>query len=301
MTTARQKHTASKHRKRVLIVLAVLSLVVIIPTTALAYVGFVPVLTPLLKSNQPVDLGVEYSAADFRSLQQKAQLNVGNFDQTQGLSQDIEKTAPGKQLVLYGAVSNQTTLTQQELTAFINMMPWTNSPLSNAQIRLSNGAFEFSGNIKSAYISDLIKTAYAEADYGGLNPALKLAARLYDPAVYIKANISATNVNSGPARGQLILKITALKVNRFDLSSDVSNMNEIKVTIPEGSHEQGTPYSVSTLSVLDGSLDVYGTLPTSFNVGNGDPAVICTNNHGTSIVSLNTVNGRIGSTTKYCQ
>jgi hypothetical protein len=254
-----------------------------------------------MRTNKPVDLGVNYTAEDFRNLQRKTNLEVSNFDKTHGTPQDIDQVDPGVQLVMLGANTTEVTVTQEELTALLNMMPWTASPLSNSQLRISDGTFEFSGNIKSAYVSDLIRTIYPTTDYEQLNPILKLAGHLYNPAVYLKANISSANVTGGPSHGQLTMKIIALRVNHMDLADQVASMNELKVTVPEGSHEQGIAYSLSSLVASAGNVKLYGTMPSALSVGGGTPDVLCENIHGSSLVSLNAVNGRIGSTLKYCQ
>lgn len=295
------KQSKPKYTKRTLIILlAALLVIVITPTTTLAYMGFVPVATELTGTNRPVDLGIQYSTADFKSAQKKTMIAVSNFDNSEGISQGIG-VAPGIHLVISGANSIQVTLTQEELTAFINLLPWTVSPLMNAQVRLNNdGTVEFSGNVDSNYVSDLIKMVYPSGDYEQLNPILKLADYLHNPAVYVKASISSINMEDGPAHGQLTLKVLALKVNRMDLTEDVSTMNEITTTVAEGNNEQGIAYSLSSLSVSDKQVQFYGTIPANFNVGGSDPSVICENLHEGSLISLNAVDGRIGSVLKYC-
>jgi hypothetical protein len=256
-----------------------------------------------MRTNKPVDLGVKYSAEDFDRLGDNNALGVvvDNYDQAPGLSENIASTPPGSKLVVFGARTNEATLTQEELTAFVNMIPWTNSPLSNSQIRLNNGAFEFSGNVKTRYVSNLIKTLYPTGNYGELSPLLKLAAHLQNPALYTKMSVSVDNEAGGPAHGHLHLKVLALKVDRTDLSKDVSKMNAIDMNVGEASWARGLGFSLGLLTISNGQLDVYGTIPTGFAVGDGDPGAICKNYHGGPLLSLSPVNGGISSVLKNCE
>jgi hypothetical protein len=287
--------------KKIILMLCIILIVVLVPTvSAAAYAGFVPGVTELMKMNKPVDLGVRYSVADFKQIQTSTNslaLNVGNFS---GPANDITGVSPGKNLVVYGANTTQFTLTQEELTAFINMVPWTGSPLSNSQIRLeANGVFEFSGNVNAAYISSLIKTLYPSSDLGRLSFVARLASYLQNPAVYIKGQLSSTGTGD-PNHGNLNFKVLALKVNRTDLSTRVSDINEVNVPIGHGSNAQGIPYSVSSLTISNGQLSYYGNAPADLGVGNSNPDQICSNYHGGSLLSLSNVGGRIGSILKYC-
>jgi hypothetical protein len=302
ITATSRKHGRSK-KKLIIIGLVVFLVVIVLPTTALAYVGFIPGVTELMHTNKPVDLGVTYTAADFNSLSDNNAFGIGveNYDKSAGTPQNITNVASGSKLVIYGGRTNQATLTQQQLTAFVDMMPWTNSPLSNSQIRLSNGIFEFSGNVKSRYVSNLIKAVYPSGNYGQLSPLIKLASHLQNPAVYTKMSVSVDNTANGPAHGRLQLKVLALKVNRIDLSKDVSNMKAIDINVGESSWARGIGFSLGSLMVSNGQVDVYGTVPTNFAVGEGNPGAICNNYHGGSLLSLSPVSGIIGSVLKYCE
>jgi hypothetical protein len=136
VVTHSKKQSKPKHTKRTLIiVLAVLLVIVVLPTTALAYMGFVPVATEIVGTNKPVDLGVKYSVDDFKSLEKKTLLSVNNYDNPGGSSKGIG-VPEGAQLVIYGTNTIQATPTQEELTAFLNLVPWTVPPVSNTQIRV---------------------------------------------------------------------------------------------------------------------------------------------------------------------
>lgn len=299
-TSIAKKTTTSKNKKIALLALCVL-VFLLIPATVLAYVGFVPVATNLMGTNKPVDLGVKYSETDFEQFQKNTQSTVSNFDGTPTTSKDTSHVASGTQLVLYGANSIQTNVTQEQLTAFLNMTPWKESPLSNTQVRFTDGTVEFSGNMKSDYVSALIHSLFPQGTNENLSPFIKLAGALYNPAVYAKFKISSVNTSSGPSHGQLSFEMIALKVNRMDLTNHLANANILHATIGEGSIPQGIPYSLSSLTVSNGNLDMYGTLPSNYSVGSGNPAAICNGFHGGSLLSLNSFHGKIGTTLKYCQ
>ncbi|MBX4190515.1 hypothetical protein KW794_00305 [Candidatus Saccharibacteria bacterium] len=298
---AKNKSSFLKHKKQAVVISAIVFVFVLMPVAALAYVGFVPGVTELMGTNNPVDLGVSYSAADFHRLQQNALFNVSNFGQSDTSVKNIENISSGPQLVIAGANSVQTTATQQELTAFVNMVPWTGTPLSNSQLRFSDGAVEYSGNIGSAYASDLIKSIYPQNDYGQLGFLVRMAGHLHNPAVYVKFGVSVANTSNGPSHGQLSLRVLSLKVNRTDLSNDVNNLNSISLSIPEGDYAQGIAFSLSSLAVSSGQLSFYGTIPSQFSVGSGDSSALCNDNHGSSLVSLDAINGHIGSVLKHCE
>jgi hypothetical protein len=206
---------SSHKKKKIAIIVGCALALVLIPATALAYVGFIPGATNLMGTNTPVDLGVKYAEADFRQFQNKTLSTVSNFDGTPAAPDDKSGVAPGVQLVLYGTNTVQTNVSQEELTAFLNMTPWTASPLSHSQVRFSDGTVEFSGNVKAAYVSQLIDSLYPNGTNENLNPLIKLAGHLYNPAVYAKFNISSVSTVNGPSHGQLSFKLLALKVNQI--------------------------------------------------------------------------------------
>lgn len=290
-----------KHKKLITILAVCVFVFVLMPLTALAYLGFVPGMTELMHTNKPVNLGVSYGAADFHQLEQNALFSVSNFNDTSSMPKNVENLSPGSKVVIASANSIQTTVTQSQLTAFVNMIPWSGSPLSNSQLRLSDGTVEFSGNVHASYIANLIKTNYPQAKYGQLSFLVRLASHLHNPAVYAKFSVSAVNTTGGPGRGQFYLKMLALKVNRINLSDKVASMKPVNVTVPEGDGIHTLPYSLSSLAVSNGQLNFYGTIPAEFSVGAGDPSALCNQNHGGSLVSLDTTNGRIGSAIKTCQ
>jgi len=294
--------TPIRNHKKLTTLIAGVLVILLIPATALAYVGFVPGLTEAMGINKPVDLGVQYTSADLSSLVSGNSLNLtfGNYDSSGLTQKNITDLSPGPDLIVSGPDSNTATFTQAELTALINKLPWTNSPLSNSQIRLSDGTVEFSGNVKSWYLADLVKSLYPNGNYGAMSPFLKLASHLDDPAIYAKMNVSVDDVSGAPGYGQLHLKMLALRINRIDLTSNVSKMNAINATVGAGSQQQSLAFSVGSLTVSDGQLQVYGTLPTHYDVGSGDPSVICADYHGGSLLSLNPIDGRIGSVAKSC-
>lgn len=289
-----------KHKK-LIIVLLVLFLIIAVPAISVAaYAGFVPGLTEAMATNKPEDLGVRYTAADFAQIQNDTNhltLNVTNFDSD---TKNIASVTPGSTLVIYGANSTQFSLSQEELTAFVNMLPWTASPLKNTQIRLSNDdTLELSSNISAAYVSDLIRTLDPAHTNNQLNFAAGLANHLHNPAVYARMHISSAS-DGDPGHGTLHFTLLALKVNRMDLTDRVQNMQPITMRTGHGNNELGIPYSLSLLSISGGRMTYYGNAPAIFAVGDGDPGVICSHNHASSLLSLSPQNGHIGTVTTTC-
>lgn len=295
------KPAGVKSRKRLILkITGITACVVLVVVAILGYIGFIPGVAEAMQTNKPVDLDVRYTAADYKSLMYPNSdgVQVSNFDYLTGASKTT--TASGSKLVVYGGDTNQNTFTQEQLTAFLNTLPWTGSPLSNSQVRLTNGTVEYSGNVQAWYVSSLVKSLYPSGNYGQLGPFISLASHLDDPAVYVKAQVSVDNVTDNPSHGRLHLKVLALKINRMDLTSDVANMKPLDMSVGEASWQKGLGYSLGWLKISDGKVDTYGTIPTSFSVGNGDPNVECTDYHGGSLIALSPIDGHIGTELKQC-
>lgn len=83
-----QKQAGTKHKKLILLVACAVLVLVLVPVTALAYIGSVPGLTEVMGANKPADLGVRYTSADLNSLVSGSSPNLtfGNYDSS-GLTQ----------------------------------------------------------------------------------------------------------------------------------------------------------------------------------------------------------------------
>lgn len=118
--------------------LLILLFLVVVVGLGLGYLGVVPILSSVMGSNKPKDLGVTYSEQDLQQAQAKTKV------QGETLTQADNPTGSG--LVYEGTQSAELTLTSQEITALANSSRWKYNPLSQVQVRINeDGSAEASG------------------------------------------------------------------------------------------------------------------------------------------------------------
>jgi len=170
--------------------LITLGAIVIVAVVVLGYLGFIPGVSNLFGSNKPKDLGVTYTAADYASAHAR-----------NGTTHTILPAGSVPSIVFSGSHPVNTTYTQAEINALINMRDWESYPLKDCQLRINpDNTVEFSGII----ITDRI-TGYLE----GLNEDEDALSAITDyleyipgdPAFYAKGTTVVSN-------GQIITPIS---------------------------------------------------------------------------------------------
>ncbi len=116
-----------------------LFIVVVIAIVILGYLGFIPILSDLMGSTKPRDLGIKYTQADYDSAGVKNKVKIIVVDS----APDIQSS-----IICFGSQAIEASFTQEELTARINMnsQNWKYFPVKNVQVKINqDGTAESSG------------------------------------------------------------------------------------------------------------------------------------------------------------
>jgi hypothetical protein len=254
-TSIKEPAVIKHHRKWPWVVGILIVIFIIAPILVIGWLGFMPGVSSWMGATKPVDLGVKYTAADYASYQIKT---GGQFLDYVNAPDNPAK--PGKKLVFADPKFMDVSLTQEEITATLNSIGWEGRPLTNTQVRLSNGAIEVSGNLNTGRIYDFVNLVGGVGyDQGSINKALSWAKRLGGtPPVYIKANVSAVS-------NSFNLNIVSVKVGRISAPKNVAQK-----VLSSGTNSAvsglGDRFNAQSLTIQNGSLQFIGTSPTSVYV-----------------------------------
>jgi hypothetical protein len=244
-----------KRRRKWPWVVSVLILVfIVVPIIVLGYLGFIPGLSSLMGATKARDLGVRYSEADYISYQTKT---GGQFlDYANAPASAIN---PAKKTIFADPKYMDVNLTQEEITATINLAGWSRMPITNAQVRFGDGTVEISGNIKMDQISNFVSfiggVGYNQSD---IDKALGWGKRLVgSPPIYVRANASVTN-------NVLSMQVEQVQIGRFNAPLDIASkvLNTGTVNAMNGTYG----FNAGSVSFSNGQLHFAGTSPTAVYV-----------------------------------
>jgi len=214
----------------------------------LGYLGFVPGVSNLFGSNQPKDLGVIYTEADYASAHAR-----------NGTTHTILPDAlnPEDSIKFSGQHQVNTTYTQAEFNALINYRDWEYYPLRDCQFRINqDGTLEFTGIIIKNRINGYMEAL--GADENSLNTILGYLK--YIPgnvAFYTKGKFEIIN-------GQIInTNVDTFKIGNLSLTGQVEDNLS---SIISGAYSQMNSYpgfTIKTLTFNNGQVQFEGTLPDS--------------------------------------
>lgn len=250
----RQQPKAKKHHRLWPWIVGIIVIILLIPVLVLGYLGFMPGVSSLFGANNPKDLGVHWTAADYASYQQKTGAQFLNF-----ANAPDNPAKPGKKIVFADPKQMDLALTQSEVTATINSVGWVWMPLKDVQVKFDNGAVEVSGKLNTANIANFVKFIGGVGyDQSQVDKALSWVKRFAgDPAIYIKANASVVNNN-------LSLQIVQAKVGRLSVPLDVAGK---VLNAGTGSIEHNAiGYNVQNATFSNGQLHFTGISPTTIYV-----------------------------------
>ncbi len=118
------------------IALAVIGMILVGIVLVAAYFGFVPILSDLMGTNKPMDLGVTYSNADYMSGLQKIPGHSVTNPEYMCITCPITST---------GSVPTDNMFTQEEFTAQMNKVNSEKGPLKDIQVKFNqDGTIEAS-------------------------------------------------------------------------------------------------------------------------------------------------------------
>jgi hypothetical protein len=248
------KSEAKKRRKWPWVVGSLVLVFIVIPVLVLGYLGFVPGLSGLMGATKPKDLGVRYSQADFTSYQQKTGRQFLDF-----ANAPANPLKPGKKTIFADPQPQNTATTQEEITAAINLVGWSDMPITNAQVRFGDGTVEMSGNIDLDQVSNFVSfiggVGYSQTD---IDKALSWGKRLAgNPPIYIRASAAVTN-------NVLAMQVQQVQIGRFNAPLDTANTVLSTGTINALKNTYGLDIQSATFS--NGQLHFAGTAPTTVYV-----------------------------------
>lgn len=248
------KPGVKKHRKWPWVVSALVLVFIVIPVFVLGYLGFVPGLSSLMGATKARDLGVRYTEADYVSYQTKT---GGQF--LDYVNAPTNLLSPGKKTIFANPEYMNVSLTQEEITAAINLIGWSWMPLANAQVRLGDGTIEISGNLNVDQISNFVDFIGGVGyDQASIDNALSWGKRLAgNPPVYIKAAVSVTN-------NVLNMNVEQVKVGRLSVPMDIAGKVLNSGTVNALDNTYGLNTESATIS--SDQLHFVGTSPTTIYV-----------------------------------
>jgi hypothetical protein len=251
----KETKTNKKSHKLLFSILAVVAVLILIPVFIAGWLGFVPGLSNILGANNPRDLGVVYTEADYNSYLEKTGADFIDFSEA-----PVNPNNPDKKVIFADpkTVTNQE-FTQEELTAAINSVGWAWMPLKNAQVKFTDDTVEVSGNLNIENIDKFIAfiggVGYSNED---VDTAISWGKRLVGEApVYIKANASVVN-------DQLTFNLQEAQIGRYTLPSDISS--KVLSTGTTNAVVRADDFEATLAQPVDGALLFSGTYPTTVYV-----------------------------------
>ena len=208
--------------------------------------GFVPVLSTILGTNKPKDLGIKFTDADLAKAKEKAGVTVVELP---------KDTLPENSYSLSGQKAASFTLTSEEATAIIKADTCKYCAFSNVQLRLNpDGTMESTGMVDMSLLMGFAKSlGYATDDVD------KALAEYHIPKIdmpfYIKGTGSIID-------NKVTVNVQSLQAGRVSVPSGIlsSNMGRINSFAADVVGRQ-TGFSAKKW-VVEGSKIVFdGTMP----------------------------------------
>ena len=225
-----------------------LTVTVIIAALVLGYFGFIPVVSDLMGSNTPRDLGVQATSTSIASVNAKLGVSYSVLPANAEGAASLSET---------GSQPVSVALSSEEVTALINdhASKWKYYPVDDVQVRINpDNTIELSGVLRvdrwSGY-ADAI--ALPESVRAEIRPYLGYVRT--NPAIYMKGTITlqgyAQMSTSELAIGRV--PVPADQVNQYDgileyFAQDVTNLYQIHL---------------SQVYASGGQLVIVGTIPTN--------------------------------------
>lgn len=244
---------------------------IIIILLILGYFGFVPVISDIMGTNKPKDLGVTFTEKDFESARSKTGVKY------QTLTGDLK---PEESLKYSGKRNVRMELSSSELTALIYERKWRYYPMKNWTVRINeDGTVETSGQILTNKLMDCLKAFGISLEtslnelyikYGVIgslqNPQIeRFYSLLNQISRFIKSNPSFYIKGKAEIKNNKItlLEIQSVYLGKLNLTSTVNKyVGEIKSFIEEIINNTPGLY-VTSLTFQDMKLKFVGTLPTT--------------------------------------
>ncbi|MFH0876077.1 MAG: hypothetical protein V1859_09135 [archaeon] len=243
-----EKHSQQIHhetRKPKHTFLKIGALMFIVAILALGYLGFIPILSPLIGANKPKDLGIKATEADFASASAKLgrsreSLPVGN--------------TPEQSLKFSGSHNVNAIFTSEEVTATMQSRDYKYNPIGkNFQAKFSDdGTVEMSGTLQLQNFIEYGKAARIPDDQ--VDAVMdKASLVLVNPSFYVKGEGKVVN-------NRLTYDVEKIEIGKFSIpvslfpENKISNFVEDRIDAIPG-------LNVDSLTIEKEGLSFKGTYP----------------------------------------
>lgn len=244
--------------KKVLLIIAIIIVVIVLGLVlALGYFGFIPSISKLLGTDQPRDLGIEYTDEDLKSVTKKTKAEVKVL---------IKSQKPEQSLKTSGIKKAEFEMNSAEFTALANhyAQNWEYYPAESMQIKLNDdGTGECSGLARVDKLIGYIQATgnnYSEEDIQKALDYLRLSKRDTIP-FYFKI--------SGKAQNNQIkeLKAEKLEIGRFSVPlSIVESIIPQATTFGNDQINDFQGLEIKDGSIKDGKIKYSGTVPAKVEI-----------------------------------
>jgi hypothetical protein len=195
-------------------------------TLTVGYLGFIPGVSDVMGTNKPIDLGVEYTAMDLNSANQK-------------LSELYSASKP-----------TQIQLTSNELTALLASQSERSEsiPLQQPQVKVTETGVQVSGILDVEKFSKITETSK-------LSSSLK--SQIETAASFVKTNPSIyMDMSIGIQDGELQTTINSVKIGQVNISREQlkSNTDMLTEEIKQGLESSGI--KIQSLKTVDGKMGI---------------------------------------------
>ncbi len=191
----------------------------------LGYLGFIPGLSTIMKTDRPRDLGISYTEADFTKYNEKVGATVKPLDETKN---------PGKNFVFSEPKELDVTLTAEECSARLNYAKWKYMPVTNLQVKFNDdSSLEVSGNLIVENIPQLLSASGYKISNEQLNNLIgKIDGLPINPTFYAKAKPQVANNKATVAIESLEVGKLSIDPNKYDGNELATELvNQIFTTV----------------------------------------------------------------------
>jgi hypothetical protein len=240
-----EKNEGNKEKKNFPVFLFIVGIMVLIPLLVLGFLGFVPIVSDIMGTNRPRDLGVKYTDADYLSARSKTGVELVALPEDTPLEQSIQMT--GKKPVT-------TAFTDEELTALANRRKWKYYPVKDVQIKVNeDGTAEASARLLTGRLLNYGKATGVPEYY--MTNVFDKVGLIPNPPVYIKGKATVVN-------GEITGKVEKLEIGRIEVPKTFVEENNGKlVEFLEGGIKRTPGLTVKSLDFNSGKMNFDGTLP----------------------------------------
>jgi hypothetical protein len=242
---AHNKSEEHKEKKKFPVLLIIILILVLTPILVLGYLGFIPIVSDIMGTNRPRDLGIKYTDADYKSARSKTGVELVALPADTPIEQSIQ---------MFGKKPVNTVFTDEELTALANNRKWKYYPVNDVQIKMNpDGTAEVSARLLTGRLLNYGKATGVPEYY--MTNVLDKIGLIPNPPVYIKGKATVVN-------GQITGNVEKLEVGRIEMPKSLVDENNGKlIEFLEGGIQRTPGLTVDSLTFNDGKMNFDGTLP----------------------------------------